>query len=92
MKFDFTKKEYEFFLDNCFFTEEEEKILLLKLKGNTTLQISIKLNLSTSTVDRRIKSIKKKILKLIENWQKRDSFSFLFICKIKLGSEEYYEE
>lgn len=67
MKFDFTKKEYEFFLDNCFFTEEEEKILLLKLKGNTTLQISIKLNLSTSTVDRRIKSIKKKILKLIEN-------------------------
>lgn len=67
MKFDFTKKEYEFFLNNCFFTEEEEKILLLKLKGNTTLQISIKLNLSTSTVDRRIKSIKKKILKLIEN-------------------------
>lgn len=67
MKFDFTKKEYEFFLNNCFFTEDEEKILLLKLKGNTTLQISIKLNLSTSTVDRRIKSIKKKILKVIEN-------------------------
>jgi len=67
MRFEFTKKEYEYFVNNCFFSEEEEQILYLRLKGNGIVKISLELNMSESTVSRRIKSIKKKILKVI--WQ-----------------------
>jgi len=65
MRFEFTKKEYEYFVNNCFFSEEEEQILYLRLKGNGIVKISLELNMSESTVSRRIKSIKKKILKVI---------------------------
>lgn len=65
MKLEFTKKEVDYFKENCYFTDEEEKILELRLRGNTIISIAFMLHLSDETVQRRIKSIKKKILKVI---------------------------
>ena len=64
-KFDFTKKEYDFFVDNCFFSEKEETIFYMRQKGKSIIEISIKLNVSESTVKRRIKNIHKKICKIL---------------------------
>lgn len=65
MKLEFSKKEYEYFIENCFFSAEEEKILYMRLKGDSIVKISIELNMSIPTVNRRIKSIKKKIIKVL---------------------------
>ena len=65
MKLEFIKKEVDYFKENCYFTDEEEKILELRLRGNTIISIAFMLHLSDKTVQRRIKSIKKKILKVI---------------------------
>lgn len=65
MKLEFTKKEVDYFKENCYFTDEEEQILELRLRGNTIISIAFMLHLSDKTVQRRIKSIKKKILKVI---------------------------
>lgn len=65
MKLEFTKKEVDYFKENCYFTDEEEKILELRLRGNTIISIAFMLHLSDKTVQGRIKSIKKKILKVI---------------------------
>lgn len=62
MKLDFTKDEVEYFKSKCYFSDEELKILELRLENNLTIQgIALKMNLSERTVNRRIKSIKKKI-------------------------------
>lgn len=63
--FDFTKDEYEFLVDKCMFNEELAKILKLRIKGYSITQISMKLNLSERTVDRRIRTIKNKIKKVL---------------------------
>lgn len=63
MKLEFTKAEVDHFKEVCYFSEEEEKILELRLRNKTITEIALKLTLSEPTVNRRIKSIKKKILK-----------------------------
>ena len=64
-KFDFTRTEYEYFLAECPFTEEEKQVFDLRRKGKSIVQISFELNVSESTVSRRIKSITKKVKKVI---------------------------
>lgn len=49
--------EIEYYMLKCNFTEEEEKIFLMLSKGKTATEISEKLSLSESTVNRRIKNI-----------------------------------
>lgn len=63
--FDFTKEEYEMIIDKCMFNEELSKILELKIKGYSIVQIAMKMNMSERTVNRRVKKIKQKILKII---------------------------
>ena len=63
--FDLTKEEYEKIIDKCMFNEELTKILELRIKGESRTQISMKLNLSERTVDRRIRTIKNKIKKVL---------------------------
>lgn len=63
IKLEFTKAEVNYFKEVCYFSEEEEMILDLRLKRKSICEISMILNLSEATVNRRIKSIKKKILK-----------------------------
>lgn len=67
-KLDFTKPELEYILNNANFTEEQEEIfkMLTSRYGRASIvNISLKMNMSESTVKRRIKQIKNKILRLI---------------------------
>jgi DNA-binding NarL/FixJ family response regulator len=65
-KFDFSYEEYNKFIVQCPFTDEELKILEMRRKGKSVIQVSMELNLSDRTVERRIKSIEKKIIKEIK--------------------------
>ena len=68
VKFDFTKPELNYILENANFTEEQEKIfnmLTSKYGRQSIVYISMNMNMSESTVKRRIKQIKKKILRLL---------------------------
>ena len=68
VNFDFTRKELEYILENANFTIEQEQIfkMLTSRYGRASIvSISIKLNMSESTVKRRIKQIKSKILRLV---------------------------
>jgi len=68
IKFDFVKSELDYILENANFTEEQERIFkrLTDKRGRQSIvQISMEENISTATVSRIVKSIKKKILKLL---------------------------
>ena len=64
-KFDFSPAEYTHFLEVCPFSEEEKKIFDLRRRGKSDIEISFALNISLSTVARRIRSITRKIMKEI---------------------------
>lgn len=68
VKFDFVKKELDYILENANFTEQQEKVFkrLTDKQGRQTLvKISMEEHVSIATVNRIIKQIKKKILKLL---------------------------
>lgn len=68
INFDFTTPELEYILNNANFTVEQEeifKMLTSKYGRASIVNISIKMNMSESTVKRRIKQIKNKILRLL---------------------------
>ena len=68
VKFDFTQFELDYILKNANFTEEQEQIFKMitdRTGRKTVVCISMTLHISESTVNRRIKKIKKKILKLL---------------------------
>ena len=68
VKFDFTKAELEYILENANFTIEQEeifKMLTSKYGRASIVNISLKMNMSESTVKRRIKQIKNKIIRLL---------------------------
>lgn len=61
MKFSrLTKPEIEGILARANFTEEEEQIFRLLCKGNTQKEVSYKLSISVSTVERTVREIKRK--------------------------------
>lgn len=67
-RLDFTKPELEYILENANFTDEQERVFkrLTDKKGRQTIvKISIEENISTATVSRIIKQIKKKILRIL---------------------------
>ena len=64
-RLDFNRLEYDYFMNNCNFTDRQKEILDLRRKGNSILGISLKLYLSERTVNREIKEIKRKIYKVI---------------------------
>lgn len=64
-KFDFTKQEFENIVDKCMFNEELSKILEYRIKNYSIIQISMIMNMSDSTIKRRIKEIKRKIMRVI---------------------------
>ena len=68
VKFDFIQSELDFILQNANFTEKQENVFkrLTDKKGRQSIvQISMEENISTATVSRIIKQIKKKILRLL---------------------------
>lgn len=66
-KLAFTKFELEYILENANFTVDEEKIfkMLTGKYRKTIVNIALEINLSESSVKRRIKSIKSKIKRLL---------------------------
>lgn len=62
-KFDFSSEEYQKYLRLCPFSDEELKILDLRRRGKSVIEIHFMLNLSESTVLRRMDSIVSKINK-----------------------------
>lgn len=67
-KFDFTKFELDYIIQNANFTDEQLEIfkMLTGASGRQSIiAISLKMNMSESTVKRRIKQIKNKIIRLL---------------------------
>ena len=67
-RLDFTTPELEYILANANFTVEQEKIfkmLTSKYGRASIVNISLTMNMSESTVKRRIKQIKHKIIKIL---------------------------
>ena len=67
-RFDFVKSELDYILKNANFTVEQEeifKMLTSKYGRASIVNIAIKMNMSESTVKRRIKQIKHKIIKIL---------------------------
>lgn len=69
-KFNFTKNEVEYFIDKCMLNDELSKILILLNMGYSRIQVLMKLQeynyfMSERTLDRKIKTIKNKILRVI---------------------------
>ena len=72
----FTTSERDYLINECGFTDEEKDVFLLRTRGKTVLQISFLLTdkysdelmgqpYSEGKVERRIRSIKEKILKVL---------------------------
>ena len=65
IKTEFTEIECNRFRRDCNFTDEERAVFDLRVKAHSVIEIQHKLNMSESTVNRRIRNIQKKILKVI---------------------------
>jgi DNA-binding Lrp family transcriptional regulator len=63
--FDFTKEEYEQLKEQLMLNEELSKILEMEIKNYSITKMSIELNMSVSSINRRIKKLKNKIKKLL---------------------------
>lgn len=63
--FDLTREEYESLKDKLMLNDELSEILKRKIQGESIIKIAMDLNMSQSTVNRRIKLLKKKIMKVI---------------------------
>ena len=63
--FEFTKEEFEEICKKAMLNEELTKIFEMKIKDYSITKISLEMNMSESTVNRRIKQLKKKIMKVI---------------------------
>lgn len=62
---EFTEPECEWFRRVCNFTPEEEAVFNLRVKDHSRVEIADELGMSVSTVDRRIRRIKRKIHKVL---------------------------
>lgn len=65
IKTEFTEPECARFRRECNFTDEERAVFDLRVKSHSIVEIQHALNMSESTVNRRIRSIKKKIYKVV---------------------------
>ena len=65
MSFDFTKDEYEDIIDKCMLNEELSKILEMKIKGYSITKMSFEMNMSETSIKRRVRILKKKIAKIL---------------------------
>lgn len=65
MKFNFTRQEVQDIKNKIYLSELQERILEYRLKEYSITKMSILENCSESTINREIKKIKKKIMKVI---------------------------
>lgn len=65
MRLEFRKEDWEDFLANIDFTDNEQKIIPLIRRGWYQMDIAAELDISVSTVKRRITSITNKVVSYI---------------------------
>ena len=63
--FEFTKEEFDTIVEKAMLNEELTKIFEMKIKDYSITKMSMELNLSESTINRRIKELKRRIMKVI---------------------------
>ncbi len=63
--FEFTKKDYEYLVDECMLDEEYSKLLSMKIKGYNRTKMAMELGVSGATLDLMIQKLKKKIKKIL---------------------------
>ena len=64
-KFDFSKQEIADIKSKIYLSEDEEKILDMRLLNYSITQIAMEMNMSDRTVNRNIKKIKDKIKRVL---------------------------
>lgn len=70
MKLDFSKKEWEYYIDKCSFTDKELAVIRLKIRGWRIIDIGEEMKnvfgyeVSERTISRWCNNIKKKIKKI----------------------------
>ena len=64
-KFDFTKQEIADIKSKIYLSEDEEKILDMRLLNYSITKMAIEMNMSERTINRNIKKIKDKIRRVI---------------------------
>lgn len=65
MKFEFTEDEYNEIVKKAMLNEELAQIFKMRIMDYSIIKISMEMHMSTRTVNRRIKELKKKILKVL---------------------------
>ncbi len=65
IKTEFTGPECERFRRECNFSDEERAVFDLRVRAQSIVEIQNALNMSESTVNRRIRNIKRKIYKVL---------------------------
>ena len=65
LKTEFTEIECDRFRRDCNFTPDGLRVFNLRVKDHSVIEICMKLQMSESTVNRRIKNIKRKIVKVL---------------------------
>ncbi len=63
--FEFNKKDYEYFVEQCMLDKEYAKLLEMKIKGYSRTKMALELNVSEPTLDVMIKKLKNKIKRII---------------------------
>lgn len=64
IKTEFTGPECEHFRSVCNFTPEERAVFDLAVQNMSNVKIALELNMTQRTVERRIKAVKTKIIKV----------------------------
>lgn len=60
------KSEINYYIKEYNFTDEELRIFMMLSKGKSIIEISEKLSVSESTVNRRVKSIMSKVMEVVK--------------------------
>lgn len=63
--FEFTKEEFDYICEKAMLSDELIKIFEMKIKDYSITKMALELNMSESTISRRIKELKRRIMKVL---------------------------
>lgn len=63
--FEFTKEEFDAICEKAMLSDELIKIFEMKIKDYSITKIALALNMSESSVNRRVKELKRRIMKVL---------------------------
>ena len=63
--FEFTKKDYDYIVEECMLDEEYQKLLEYKIKGYSIIKMADLLGVSEPTISVMVSRLKKKIKKIL---------------------------